>query len=307
MAKKQPKVEEAGEPAPAAAGRRVVPWRPLTMAAIMVAFIAGAVMLWRNFGDAITQRGGSQYLLEVKGIELSPAPPWLKADVRAEVYADSGWDKEPPSILQPDLTIRVAQAFEQHTWVAKVTRVTKHHPARVAIELTYRRPAAMVEVDYQGQSGLLPVDTEGVLLPPDDFNVEEAGKYPRIAVDYTGPSGSVGTPWGDPRVEGAARIAGQLADVWRECKLHRIVVETTPQATSAAVPMFALVTRGKSRVLWGHAPGHEVAQEASAQQKLSRLRQHIQQHGALDSGATPITLDVRDAERVSSRPSTPQS
>jgi hypothetical protein len=303
MARKQPAAEEAQPVADAPvlpARSRLAALRPVAMLVIVVGFVVGGYALWRKFSGEIVANHGPQYLLEASGIELSPAPPWIKADVRAEVYFDSGWDKQKPSILEPDLTIRVAQAFEQHTWVAKVTRVTKHHPARVVVELKYRRPAAMVEVDYHGQSGLLPVDTEGVLLPPDDFVPEDAKNYPRIAVDYTGPSGSVGTPWGDARVEAAARIAARLTDVWRECGLYRIVVEAATQPASVLAPSFSLTTRNKSRIVWGHAPGQEAAGEATFEQKLARLKNHTQQPGF--DKATPSVLDVRDAQRVSLRP-----
>ena len=40
----------------------------------------------------------------------------------------------PLSILDDDLTGRIAAAFALHPWVAKVVRVTKHHPAGVDVE-----------------------------------------------------------------------------------------------------------------------------------------------------------------------------
>ncbi len=198
MAKKrrEPDEEQPEARTPSRLEQMLARLRPLLLALILIAFIAGGISLWRKYGGGIVA-GDEQYLVRVENLEVSPQPAWITSDVREEVYFDAGWEKQPPSILETDLAVRVAQAFEQNTWVAKVGQVTKHHPSRVVVQLEYRRPVAMVEVDYQGEAGLLPVDGEGILLPPDNFTADEAVAFPRITVDYTGPQGSIGTPWGD--------------------------------------------------------------------------------------------------------------
>lgn len=272
------------------------------MIGTIVLFIGGAIGLWRKFGSDIESHQANNYRVTLAGLDVTPQPPWITTDIRGEVFQDAGWEQKPPSILEPDLTVRVAQAFEQHTWVAKVTRVTKHHPARVVIELQYRRPVAMVEVDYQGQSGLLPIDALGVLLPPEDFKPETALKFPRITVDYTGPEGSVGTPWGDKRVAGGAAIASLLIDNWEKMGLYRIVALSAPAASASDAPQYELHTRTGSRVLWGHAPEAETAGESKAILKCQRLAAYVQQNGSLAALEKPIVIDVREPQEVSIRP-----
>jgi hypothetical protein len=274
---------------------------PLMIGTIVV-FIGGAIGLWRKFGGEIESQHSEKFLVARDGLQVTPQPTWIPADVCSEVYQDAGWEQKRPSILEPDLTVRVAQAFEQHTWVAKVTRVTKHHPARVVVELQYRRPVAMVEVDYQGKSGLLPVDNLGVLLPPEDFKAEAALKFPRITVDYNGPEGSVGTPWGDARVAGGAAIAGLLIDEWENLGLYRVVALARAGGTSSDAPQYELHTRSGSRVLWGHAPEAETSGEASALQKCRQLAAYVQQNGSLAAIEKPVVIDVRQEQELSVRP-----
>lgn len=269
------------------------------MIGTIVLFIAAAIGLWRKFGGEILSQQSSKYLVTLASLEVTPQPDWIPTDIRGEVFQDAGWEQKSPSILEPDLTVRVAQAFEQHTWVAKVTRVTKHHPARVVVDLQYRRPVAMVEVDYQGQSGLLPVDTLGVLLPPEDFKPEDAAKFPRITVDYNGPEGSVGTPWGDSRVVGGAAIASLLVGEWQALGLYRIVALTG--RGSSDKPQYELHTRSGSRVLWGHAPETELAGEPKALAKCKQLAAYVEQHGSLAALEKPVVIDVRDQHEVSHR------
>ena len=242
-----------------------------------------------------------RYEVQLERVMVNESPNWIARDIRSEVFHDAGWHEQPLSISEDDLTVRVAQAFEQHTWVAKVTRVTKQPPATVSVELKYRCPVAMVEVDSPGQGGLLPVDAEGVLLPPEDFDAEHALTYPRITVDYSGPSGSVGTPWGDERVESAAKIAAALVDRWASLGLYRVVALPSNQPASVSPPTYELHTRGSSRVLWGHAPGAEQVGEATAEQKAARLLHHVQQNGSFDKRDSEVEVDLRAAQDLTAR------
>lgn len=277
--------------------------RLLAVIAVSGLLLAGLVYLWRNHRDAAL--GGLEYQLTTDRIETTEQPLWINADVKGEVFRDAGWDEHRLSLLDPELTIKIAQAFATHSWIARVTRVSKHHPARVVVQLEYRRPVAMVEVNLNGQSGLLPVDMESVLLPPDDFSSKQAGQFPRISVEDSIPAGPVGTPWGDPRVLGAAKIATVLGDAWHAVGLYRITAVHTNQPRMRAVePTFELQTRGGSRIVWGHAPGQERSGEATATIKAERLAAFVAQQGPLDTDAGPMHIDLRDARSLSAGPRT---
>jgi hypothetical protein len=304
-AKDEKSKDDKGQPKPrwqVQLAATLAQYRVPLMIGTIVVFIGGAIGLWRRYGAEIESQRAEKFLVALDGFEVPTQPAWIPADIRAEVFQDAGWQQQPPSILETDLTVRVAQAFEQHTWVAKVTRVTKHHPARVVVDLQYRRPVAMVEVDYQGQSGLLPVDNLGVLLPPEDFKAEDAVTFPRITVDYNGPEGSVGTPWGDARVAGGAAIAGLLINEWKNLGLYRIIALASSVGSATDSPQYELHTRSGSRVLWGHAPEAETAGEPKALHKCRQLAAYVQQNGSLATIEKPVVIDVRHEQEVSVRP-----
>ena len=122
-------------------------------------FIACTYAAWQNIGPRVLS--SPDYFLGPQQIEITPPPPWIvRSDLAAEVYRDLG-RQGPLRIMDENLTERVAAAFSGHPWVAKVQQVTKYHPARVKIDLIYRRPVCMVEIP----GGLMPVDDEAVLLP----------------------------------------------------------------------------------------------------------------------------------------------
>jgi hypothetical protein len=287
-------------------------WRPAILGLVLTGlFVGGAVYAWHRWGSQITQ--SEEYFVLPENIEVTPPPKWVKTDVKAEVVRDGGLTRLP--LLDRQLTIKVAQAFEAHPWVERVSRVRKlSHPARLTVELNYRQPVAMVEVMLQGRPGLLPVDKSGVLLPPHDFTEDQIQDYLRISAPETTPAGKVGNPWGDPRVQGGARIAALLQNSWKTLGLHRIVasrpdsVPKPPQPLDA--PTYELFTRGGQRIIWGTAPNADNAADATtALKKVSRLLVLAKTNGGLDAGQPPQEIDLRSydsAPRTAKWPATPQ-
>jgi hypothetical protein len=179
--------------------------------------------------------------------------------------------------------------------VAKVEHVTKRYPAGVQVELVYREPVAMVEVPGPA---LLPVDAEGVLLPTEDFSPVDARKYPRIGEIKTSPIGPVGTRWGDTRVTGAARVASVVAEYWQRLSLHHIVPAGRQTSIRGGVESdaYEIYTTAGTRIDWGRPPGDEIAGEAGAMTKVTRLLDYATKHGdSLDDPKTPQRFDVRAA------------
>jgi hypothetical protein len=120
------------------------PGRMWTLAILMVAALAGACYgVFRAIGDEIL--ASDQYQVTADRIEITPLPRWIQSDVRGEVFHSINLNG-PLSIMNPDATKRVADAFSLHPWVAGVIRVSKRHPAQIRVELKYRRPVCMVEV-----------------------------------------------------------------------------------------------------------------------------------------------------------------
>ncbi len=286
-------------------------WRPAIVGCVLAClFLGGVLVAWHQWGDQIT--ASEEYFVLPEQIEVTAAPKWVHTDVKAEVLRDGGLTRL--SLLDKQLTIKVAQAFSGHHWVEKVIRVSKHQPPRLVVELVYRRPVGMVEVVLQSQPGLLPVDASGVLLPPSDFSADQAHEYLRIAVPNTTPAGAVGTAWGDPRVVGAARIASLLQDSWKTLGLHHILANR-PDSPVKPLPLldgptYELFTRGGTRILWGPAPAAGNAVEmTNALKKVSRLLAHAKtNNGSLDTGRPSAVIDLRPKEeelRTAKRQATP--
>ncbi|MDB5385925.1 MAG: hypothetical protein JWM11_1571, partial [Planctomycetaceae bacterium] len=202
-----------------------------------------------------------EYQLRTADIHITDIPQWVPKDLVAQVISQSRLGAQ-RSVLEDGLTAEIAGAFQKHPWIEKVVKVTKDVPARVDVELIYRRPVAMVEVP----TGLLPLDGHGVLLPPTEFTPEDARRYPLISQPKTSPHGAIGSSWGDPQVVAAARLAAVLLPHWKDFNLAAIVI---PAGIDLRAPLeelvFELQTKGGSRIVWGRAPGVVYPLELSAE------------------------------------------
>lgn len=278
------------------------------LATVLLAAAGGGLYaLWQYVGPHV--QNDPQYLLSADRIEITPPPPWVRADVKGEVLRDASLELPLAIFDEPDappLTQRLAEAFALHPWVAKVQRVSKLHPARVHVELVYREPVCMVEVP----GGLYPVDIESVVLPTGDFLLNkhsrlEALRYPRVAQIGSLPVGPAGTRWGDPWVAGAARLAAVLRQDWEALGLARIVPATNAaDEGSPANLAFDLHTTLGRTVRWGRPPGEEPAGEPPAEEKLDRLRRYAARYGSLDQPPEVQVLDLRSPRDLVVRPST---
>ena len=274
------------------------PWRGAVLAGLLVGvFLGGWYLVWKEVRPQVL--GSDAYLLTPDDVQITPTPDWIRADVRGEVFRDASLEG-PLSIMDEDLAGRIAAAFSLHPWVAKVVRVTKHHPAGVQVELDYRRPVCMVETP----DGLQPVDIEGVLLPREDFSPVEAARYARVTGIDTAPLGPVGTRWGDGRVVDAAEIAALLGPAWQELKLDRIAPAQGTPAVYSSATTYELFTRGGTRILWGHGPASKLPSEIPAIDKAARLKQYAAQNGSLEGPGGPQVLDVRTLKPLATAPQT---
>ncbi|HBO43248.1 MAG TPA: hypothetical protein DD670_04805 [Planctomycetaceae bacterium] len=254
---------------------------PLVAAGLL---FATTFILWQKVGDDLL--ASDDYQVAAEDIEISPLPEWIRAtDVRGQVFNYLG----PMSIMDEDAVERVANAFRLHPWVERVVRVSKHHPSRIRVELEYRRPVCLVQVS---NDKFFCVDVRGVWLPDTDFDQDEPSPYPIVVGITSGPVAGVGDCWGDERVVGAAEIAAQFGDPWRELDLDRIIAIGEPRQEYT----YDLVTRKGTRVIWGCSPRGTDAQEIPATTKIERLRRYAIAHGSLEGLNGPQKIDVSRPE-----------
>ena len=257
---------------------------PVLATVVVLGSIAGLVVGWQRWGAPATK--AAEYLVTPDKIVISPRPAWIHADVKAEVVRAASLTRL--DLRSPDLVEQVSRAFALHAWVAQVVRVQKQFPARVEVELEYRRPVAAVEITSGGAAGLLFIDQESVLLPSADFAQNQAQKFLRIAAGDSAPVGVYGSPWGDQRIAGAARIAAAWGDRFLQAGLYRIVA-----AERMGEVTYELRTQSEIRVIWGTAPGHETTAEPTPEQKIVALLAHITDKGPLDRSGGERLLDLR--------------
>lgn len=258
---------------------------PILAAVVIVAAIAGLMVAWNKWGAPTTT--AAEYLVTPEKIVVTPQPAWIHADVKGEVVQVAKLTQL--NLRDPKLVEQIAQAFALHAWVAKVDRVTKEFPARVEVQLTYRRPVAAVEITTGGQPGLLFVDADGVLLPSGDFAQSQAKDFLRISAGSSTPASVYGAPWGDERVAGAAKVAAAWGDRFREPGMVKIVASEKVGGELE----FELRTAGETRVVWGAEPGREAPGEPTPDQKIAALRDYITDKGPLDRQNGERLVDLR--------------
>ncbi len=269
--------------------------RVLIGAFLVVGLLGGTYFGWQRWGGQISQE--PEYLVLPENIKITPLPPWIRSDIKAETLRDCSLTDL--SILDRQLTVKLARAFSMHNWVEDVRRVSKHHRAQVVVELVYRQPVAMVEVVISEQDGLLPIDINGILLPPGDFSAEQATRgYLRISLPDAMPAGSVGTAWGDQRIHGAARIAAVLGEHWKDLGLYRIApIPPDDSVGSSQETRYTLTTRQGTQVVWGKSPEADNAVDAkAAMRKVAHLLAYVESNGPLDSAKRAEKIDLTTRE-----------
>jgi len=250
----------------------------------------GAYAIWQSVAPDVLRH--DQFRLSVEQLTITPPPAWIRSDVRKQAFASGGFD-EGVWLHDPKLAERIAKTFELHPWVARVERVSLRG-TRVQVDLVYRKPVCMVEVV---PGGVYPIDVEGVLLPRGDFTEDEAREYPRlVGITNVPRHWEVGYPWADLHVVGGAEIAAALGDCWQALRLDHIA----PVASAAPDTIFELVprgtsSRGKDRIIWGHAPNTPHKGEPSTEQKIAQLKQFLADAPSTGGSRGPRELDLRQA------------
>lgn len=272
--------------------------RMLAAGFLICGLVAATIVGWKYFGGKITAQ--PDYIIQEKDIQTTPAPEWVKADIRNQVFS-----KEPMenlSVLDRQLTVKIAHAFADHPWVARVVRVSKYFPAQVVVDLNFREPVAMVEVLIDGEAGLLPIDKDAVLLPTEGFTEADTRKYVRIAVADAFPTCDAGETWKDQRVEGAVQVANLLKDHWQKIGIYRIVATIANNPSVGRRPSLELQARNGSRVFWGAAPkADDPIQTKEAAILAKKLVEYAQTNGSLDLLAHPVDIDLRGGVMVTPR------
>jgi hypothetical protein len=201
-----------------------------------------------------------RYRAEFCNIE-TPTPPGLERDAFLKEVRYAGEMPETLSVLDDDLSNRIRSAFSRHPWVESVDQVEIGPGNRIRVSTTFRVPVLAVAYS-DGERRVRAVDRNGFLLP----RAADTHALPHVA----GPSPPLGPgkPWGDPQVEGSARVAGLLHE-------HRSVVRIKEFRWEEGALHLRREPVGGWVCIWGRA-GDDPA-EPSASTKLKVLLERIRE------------------------------
>lgn len=268
-----------------------VAWFFRPMMLLRAAVVVGIVALWPYAAQHWPKLAGRpEYGLSFEQIKIVPALEKPIPDDFLKQVEQSSRLPETLSVLDEQLTGKLAAAFARHPWVAKVVRVQKSFPAAIVVELEYRRPAAIVET----ANGKVVVDRDGTLLPSAGLLNHPEMEYPVIAALDLKPSVQVGQTWEEPAIIAAARTASLLQEKWAALKLNEILIpkDRDSQLKWDEVSL-ELVTNGGSKIFWGRAPGSDHPGELDSSQKVRRLENYLTEFGDYVRPNGPYEIDIR--------------
>ncbi|MEZ6132768.1 MAG: hypothetical protein R3C59_29215 [Planctomycetaceae bacterium] len=266
-----------------------------------LAFAAALTLLWLFWPQVERQLPAlddrDEYRVGVAQIQVTPPPRWVPEDIVQKVFDRAGFD-DSLSVLDPELSEKVALAFYTHPWIERLQQVRKAYPARVYVDVVYREPVAMVEVVG---GGYYPIDRLGHLLPNEDFSAADINRYPVIRNISSVPIGNVGEAWGDPAVTGAAELAMVLTapgesgqSWWTALGLKSIIAPRRMTADDKVEDLqFRIGTQGGSQIVWGRAPTTQHPSELTVVQKLGRMVEYHHSYHGFDDSPAAFVIDIR--------------
>lgn len=296
-AKKKPARMSKAKPA-STFGQRFVRWcfRPTRL--LLAAAVTLAWLFWPRMEHQLPSLGTrEEYRIGVEQVQVTPPPRWVPEDIVQKVFARAGFDQN-LSILDPELSEKIALAFYTHPWIERLQQVRKAYPARVYVDVVYREPVAMVEVVG---GGYYPIDRYAHLLPNEDFSAGDINRYPVIRNISSVPIGNLGEAWGDPAVAGAAQLAAILTTPsengrswWNALELKSIIAPRRMAAADEIEDLqYRIGTKGGSQIVWGRAPGTQHPSELTVVQKLGRMAEYHHSYNGFDDSPAPFVIDIR--------------
>ena len=276
------------------------------MATVLI--IGTAIFSWERYKNRILPP--KQYQLTSENLQVSPQPSWTSPDVRTMILGDQrAQDYQPKSIMDTALVPAVANTLQSVGWIENVDSIRKSKHG-LDVQLTYRRPVGMVEInsmtiapaEFEGKKAVnLHIDRQGVVMAGP--HSEQPGEHLLI---------SIGNPmymdqllpwsqWQDARVQGAAKIGEALQDRWKALGFYRLTTfRSRANAADQRIP-FQLWTEPSRQyrvhLIWGNPPGQELANEASAAEKILAMEQYVEANGPFHQ-MTDRVVDVRSGSVV---------
>ena len=250
---------------------------------------------WLFYGAEHLDR--ALYAFDTENLTVTPQPTWIRRTQVIDEVIEVGALEE-LSLLDPQITATIAQAFETHAWIKSTLRVAKSGSGELVVDLLYREPRALVfqpiDSDVSGgeaKFGFYAVDDEGYVLPRQDFDSEDAFNYLAIIADGIRPTkNKVRMAFGDKRISEALELCRFLSPVREKLGLQAVFVLPDESTMGANGWLMYLETVDGHKISWGHAPTHELVDEENAKGKLARLKTWLEE---ARQGDQPLHLDLQ--------------
>ncbi|HLX60648.1 MAG TPA: hypothetical protein VKX17_05145 [Planctomycetota bacterium] len=247
--------------------------RPLVPLTVLVVVYAGiSFLLWRPLnGESGDFESAAQAKLSEKSLitafVANPRPAWMpKDDYRQLAFEGAGVGKN-NSVMTPGLSRKLAATYERNSWVERVREVRLRYPARMELELDFRKPCAKLE-------RFAVLDRAGFVL-----NLSAENPILRELPTITGVTVKA-TPVGRALSEKAALSALDLLSVVRDT-LAKSPGNLRVVSAEQSEGMWKLTTQcGSERgplILWGTFSDDPPIDEPRTQEKLESLRLRLRE------------------------------
>ena len=283
--------------------------------------VAGSYSVWQFIWPRVQTR--PEYQISLSDIWITPPPPWIQSKLITDIHR---WNDLPEtlSLLDHNLTKKLAHVFSRHPWIQTVNEVRITQPGRVEVRVDYRKPVAVVETS----KGSFTISAGAVLLPREGLVSSTDRPYPVIAGINKSPDLPEGHVWDDPLVQGGAQLAEILIPHWNSLQLESLEATLLnsveePESQPDEIPrnpssetkdrtrdtrksegLYSLITKGGTRIIWGRSPNTSHPAEIPAQEKIVRLQEYVERFGSLTGPDGPYELDIRHWKELSRRPRT---
>lgn len=244
--------------------------RPLYFKPILV--VIGVIAI------GLSIRFGWHCLINLDTFKVKPGtfsfdlPSWAKVELLDEIKKIPAMDEE-HSIFERGLTKKIAEAYSEKSWVAKVHHVKKEFPNKIKIKFSLRKPFAVVK---RGKSFYL-LDGECVRLPEKYYYWPDgAPEALFIQSNKLSKAPAYWEKWDDAGIQAGVKLVKFL----RKNEIHILLNITTIDVSNVNTKLdsaksdIVLITKKGTQIKWGRSSalgGYKTQGELSDTEKLQNL------------------------------------
>ncbi|MCA9042127.1 MAG: hypothetical protein KDA65_17375 [Planctomycetaceae bacterium] len=273
-------------------------FRPFTLLwlALITAIVVLVPRIYEKLPDITAQ---NRYQLTRANIYLQDRPDWVPAHFLNSVLAKQ---TIPESVLEPELAQTISTWFRNEPWVKKVNAVRISYPPAATVELTFREPVAVVELEGR----LHPIDADAVILPREDFSPATLERFPILQPSKVPPPLYEGIVWDDDVIKKGAVLANQLKPYWKQFDFVAIRALPKTEAHSLSEnqdydPAFEILSASGSVIIWGRSPNSTHPGELAFDEKIRRLIAYQERFQGFAQPNGPYEIDITHWTDISRR------